>query len=118
MTGFKRADLIKVKNDMEIIQKELNELKEKFSIDELGTLFNEMIVILGNYCRHDCKELTCNECRIGKLMNIIETKIAELRRIKALELEYLRLFNEYAEYVIEEVENDLKELEQEVLTDE
>jgi len=117
MSGFKRADLIKVKNDMEIIQKELNELKEKFSIDELRKLFNEMIVILGNYCRHDCKELTCNECKIGKLMNIIETKIAELRRIKALELEYLRLFNEYTEYVIKKVENDLKELEQEVLSD-
>ena len=51
-------------------------------------------------------------------MNIIETKIAELRRIKALELEYLRLFNEYAEYVLNDIEDDLKELEKEVLTDE
>ena len=118
MTGFLRERIIKVKNDMETIQKELNELKEKFSMDELRAIFNRMYVTLTNYCRHDCVNRNCKECRINKVMNIISAKLDELDRIKALELKFLKLFNEYAEYVIEEVENDLKELEQEVLSDE
>ena len=82
MNGFKRADLIKVKNDMETIQKELNELKEKFSMDELGTLFNRMYVALTNYCLNDCVNRNCKECRINKVMNIISAKLDELDKIK------------------------------------
>ena len=103
---------------MEIIQKELNELKEKFSMDELGTLFNRMYVALTNYCLNDCVNRNCKECRINKVMNIISAKLDELDRIKALELKFLKLFNEYAEYVLNDIEDDLKELEKEVLSDE
>ena len=118
MTGFKRADLIKVKNDMEIIQKELNELKEKFSMDELRAIFNRMYVTLTNYCRHDCVNRNCKECRINKVTSIISAKLDELDKIKALELKFLKLFNEYAESILNDIEDDLKELEKEVLSDE
>ena len=118
MEGFVRADLIYVKNRMNEIEKEVKELKEKFNTDELRTLFNRMLITLGNYCRHDCKEVKCSNCRIGRVIGIIETKIAELERIRVLELEYLKLFNEYADYILEEMEDDLKELEREVLGNE
>jgi len=118
MTGFLREQIIKVKNDMETIQKELNELKEKFSMYELRAIFNRMYVTLTNYCRHDCVNRNCKECRINKVTSIISAKLDELDKIKALELKFLKLFNEYAEYVLNDIEDDLKELEKEVLSDE
>ena len=102
MNGFKRADLIKVKNDMETIQKELNELKEKFSMDELGTLFNRMYVALTNYCLNDCVNRNCKECRINKVINVISAKLDELDKIKELERNYRRLFNVFVESVFKE----------------
>jgi len=118
MEGFVRADIIKIKKDMEVIEKEIKELKDEFSIDNLRHLFGRLLTIIGNYCRHDCKTMKCSNCRIGRVISIIETKIAELERIRVLEMEFLKLFNEYTEYVIKEAEDDLKELEREVLGDE
>ena len=111
------VDVLKLKEEMDTTILELIRLKERFCTDELRTLFNRMYVTLTNYCLNDCVNRNCKECRINKVMNIISAKLDELDKIKALELKFLKLFNEYTEYVIKKVENDLKELEQEVLSD-
>ena len=117
MEGFKNAYFIHIRNEMKEIEKEIKVLKEEFSLEELNKLFDSLLKTLGTHCLCECKVFECRKCRVRSVIGLLESKITKLERIKALELRFLELFNEYAEYVIEGMGDDIKELTKEVLSD-
>jgi len=111
MSGFETAYTIYVKDRLKAIETELKTLKEQFEIDNIRKVFHDIVVELSNYCRNDCKSQDCSECKIGKVINIVESKLSDIDKIRSLELQFLKLFSKYADVILSEIESDLESID-------
>ena len=115
--GFERADLVWYRRRVNEVSNELDKLKEEISLYSLEDKLRAILVDISAYCREKCKAIKCSDCPLSRAIGKLESLDAIITRIKAKEMELIKLMADYLENMFdEEYEKELKELE-EVLDD-